>query len=216
MSASEDERKDIARYVTRPIDSATLLTTPRARYSRGLNTNFARVPVELNVNANNTQVLEAALASGLYPKVLSMDATGGLRTLTNQQPVSFVSPAKSQLCGAFSDGQHPSSVNFKALRSEFDTSFLVYFTLMQSRKLYAWESGPVNDRALALLCGDLPEVKVMHTVLGAVLTTACGLVFPDRPSTALPNGPQSSSSSQIDTRAIRCRARAKDAPEAAF
>lgn len=65
--------------------------TNRARYSRGFYTTFAQVPSELNANANNTPILEAALASGLYPKVLSMDAAGGLRTLTNQQPVSFVS-----------------------------------------------------------------------------------------------------------------------------
>ena len=58
------------------------------------------------------------------------------------------------------DGQHPSSVNFRVPKSEFETSCLVYFTLMQSRKLYAWDTGPVDDRALALLCGDLLEVRV--------------------------------------------------------
>ena len=31
---------------------------------------------------------------------------------------------------------------------------LVYFTIMQSRKLYAWETGAVDDRALILMCGD--------------------------------------------------------------
>lgn len=86
-----------------------------------------------------------------------MDAAGGLRTLANQQPVSFVSDLILRLNP---DRQHPSSANFRAPRSEFETSFLVYFTLMQSRKLYAWETGPVDDRALALLCGDLAEVKV--------------------------------------------------------
>jgi ATP-dependent RNA helicase DHX29 len=31
---------------------------------------------------------------------------------------------------------------------------------MQSKKLYAWETGPVDDRALALFCGDNPDFKV--------------------------------------------------------
>lgn len=85
-----------------------------------------------------------------------MDAAGGLRTVTNQQPVSIVGVRS----GIVTDAQHPSSVNFKVPKSELGSSFLVYFTLMQSKKLYAWESGPVEDRALALLCGDSPEVKV--------------------------------------------------------
>lgn len=33
---------------------------------------------------------------------------------------------------------------------------------MQSKKLYAWETGPVNDRAIALLCGDSPDFKVRY------------------------------------------------------
>ena len=31
---------------------------------------------------------------------------------------------------------------------------------MQSKKLYAWETGPVNEKALALLCGDQADVRV--------------------------------------------------------
>jgi len=31
---------------------------------------------------------------------------------------------------------------------------------MQSKKLYAWETGPVDDRSLALLCGDQADFKV--------------------------------------------------------
>jgi len=31
---------------------------------------------------------------------------------------------------------------------------------MQSKKLYAWETGPVEDRALALLCGDQADFRV--------------------------------------------------------
>jgi ATP-dependent RNA helicase DHX29 len=31
---------------------------------------------------------------------------------------------------------------------------------MQSKRLYAWEVGPVDDRALALLCGDQADIRV--------------------------------------------------------
>lgn len=33
---------------------------------------------------------------------------------------------------------------------------------MQSKRLYAWETGPVHDQALALLCGDNVEFKVIR------------------------------------------------------
>lgn len=45
-------------------------------------------------------------------------------------------------------------------KSEFGSNNLVYYTLMQSKKLYAWETGPIDDRALALLCGDFVDTKV--------------------------------------------------------
>lgn len=129
--------------------------TSSARYSRGFKTRFVSVPDHLNENANNERILGAALASGLYPKILSIDAAGGLRTVSNQQPVSIVSEQPEP-----SDAQHPSSINFGLPKQEFGSNHLVYFTLMQSKKLYAWESGPIDDRALALLCGDLVDTKV--------------------------------------------------------
>ncbi len=46
----------------------------------------------MNVNADNLPVLSAALAAGLYPKLLSLDVgSGGLKTITNQQPAAIVS-----------------------------------------------------------------------------------------------------------------------------
>lgn len=56
--------------------------------------------------------------------------------------------------------QHPSSINFRTPKSEFGTSYLTYFTILQSKKLYAWETGPVDDKALALLCGDQVDLRV--------------------------------------------------------
>jgi ATP-dependent RNA helicase DHX29 len=44
-------------------------------------------------------------------------------------------------------------------KSDFGTSYLIYFTIMQSKKLYAWETGPVDDKALALLCAENAEFK---------------------------------------------------------
>lgn len=102
------------------------------------------MPHELNSNGRDYNLLEAALAAGLYPKILSLEPSGGLRTITNQQTVAI----------------HPSSINFRVPKSEFGASFLTYFTLMQSKKLYAWEVGPVQDLWLALLCGDLADFKV--------------------------------------------------------
>lgn len=63
----------------------------RARYSRGFRTRFVPVPPELNVHAEDVQILGASLVAGLYPKVLAIDPSGGLKTIINQQPVSIVS-----------------------------------------------------------------------------------------------------------------------------
>lgn len=35
---------------------------------------------------------------------------------------------------------------------------------MQSKRLYAWETGPVDDRALALLCGEA-EIRLSSSSL---------------------------------------------------
>ncbi|KAL7421927.1 hypothetical protein Q5752_003699 [Cryptotrichosporon argae] len=115
----------------------------QARYHRGFRTRFVTVPPELNVNGQNVQVISATLAAGLYPKLLVIEG-GGMRTIGNQQAVAV----------------HPSSVNFRVPLAEFGTAHLVYFTLMQSKRLYAWEVGPVDDRALALLTGDVLDFKL--------------------------------------------------------
>ncbi|KAI0051742.1 P-loop containing nucleoside triphosphate hydrolase protein [Auriscalpium vulgare] len=111
---------------------------PLARYNRG-KTKFIAVPAELTAQSNNAALVSAALAAGLYPKIISINPSSGqLSTITNNQTVAF----------------HPSSVNFRRKATEFGANHLVYFTLMHSKKLYAWETGPVDDVALALVCGD--------------------------------------------------------------
>jgi ATP-dependent RNA helicase DHX29 len=64
---------------------------PRARYGRGFRTRFITVPQETNVNASKENIVGAALASGLYPKILTLDKSGGMTTISNQQPVAIVS-----------------------------------------------------------------------------------------------------------------------------
>lgn len=86
----------------------------RARYGRN-KTRFVTVPPDLDMNANNAAIVHAALAAGLYPKILAVDPLKGeMRTITNNQPASF----------------HPSSVNFKRRLGDFGVNHLCYFTLM--------------------------------------------------------------------------------------
>lgn len=55
-----------------------------------MRTKFVPVPPELNINGEDLKVVGAALVSGLYPKLLALDASGGMKTITNQQPVAIV------------------------------------------------------------------------------------------------------------------------------
>jgi len=120
----------------------------RARYVRN-RTRFVTAPPELDVNSSNPILVNAALAAGLYPKILSIDPkTGQMKTITNNQHTSF----------------HPSSVNFGKNPTEFGVAHLSYFTLMHSKKLYAWETGPVGDLSLLLLCGECDFKLVADTV----------------------------------------------------
>lgn len=127
-----------------------------ARYGRN-RSRLITVPAELDSNSTNYYIVNAALTAGLYPKILAIDPSSGqMRTITNNQAASF----------------HPSSVNFKKKPSDFGINYLAYFTLMyvsllhpgswqtthsrnrHSKKLYAWETGPVDDIAMVLLCGE--------------------------------------------------------------
>jgi ATP-dependent RNA helicase DHX29 len=84
-------------FVTTSTDQKQAIS--QARYSRGVRTKFVTIPTELNVNAENAQVLGAALAAGLYPKLINLDSAGGLKTIINQQPVAIVSLSSRFLCG---------------------------------------------------------------------------------------------------------------------
>lgn len=119
------------------VDESFVRDLSRARYVRN-RTRFVAIPPELDINSGNPVLVNAALVAGLYPKILSIDPENGqMRTISNQNAVF-----------------HPSSVNFGRNQMEFGVSHLAYFTLMHSKKLYAWETGPVDDLSLLLLCGE--------------------------------------------------------------
>ncbi|KAN0128433.1 hypothetical protein V8E53_013822 [Lactarius tabidus] len=110
----------------------------RPRFGRN-RTKFVVLPPELGLYSENVAIINAALTAGLYPKILNVDPVQGLlQTVTNNQAVAF----------------HPSSVNFRRKPQDFGVDYLAFFTIMRSKKLYVWETGPVDDLALLLLCGD--------------------------------------------------------------
>lgn len=133
------------------LEEETKKTILNIRYRSGRGIKLMETPEALDVNGNSIAALHAALAAGLYPKLLTIDARSGqLRTLGNNQPASV----------------HPSSVNFRlklgpgghgggAGRALPEScNHLAYFNIVQSRKLYARETAPVSDLALVLFCGD--------------------------------------------------------------
>ncbi|KAG6888975.1 hypothetical protein C0995_004614 [Termitomyces sp. Mi166 len=120
------------------VDLAFVRELSRARYGRH-KTRFVTVPPELDTNSGTVPLVNAALTAGLFPKILAIDsANSQMRTITNNQQASF----------------HPSSVNFGKKPTDFGVNYLTYFTLMHSKRLYAWETGPVDDMAMLLLCGE--------------------------------------------------------------
>ena len=134
-----------AGFVT--VDDAFRQELNRLRYRSGGSANFSKprfmtIPAHLDTNASSLAMIHATLAAGLYPKLLHIDSkTFQLKTIGNNQPTSI----------------HPSSVNFKAKMSELvrsSSSYMLYYTMMQSKKLYAWETGLMDDKAVYMLCGD--------------------------------------------------------------
>jgi len=73
------------------------------------------VPPEYDSNSGNHFLLDAALAAGLYPKILAVDPIDrkSMKTVSNGQACQF----------------HPSSVNSKGFL-DLRGNHMVYFTLM--------------------------------------------------------------------------------------
>ena len=124
------------------IDDETRKEMARNKFRAGSGKpRFMTAPADLDVNSNSMAILNAAISAGLYPKLLSIEPKNyQLKTIGNNQPVSI----------------HPSSVNFRMRLSELPrgANHLVYFTIMSTKKLYAWETGAVDDRGVMVLCGE--------------------------------------------------------------
>lgn len=124
------------------IDDETRKEMARNKFRAGSGKpRFMTAPADLDVNSNSMAILNAAISAGLYPKLLSIEPKSyQLKTIGNNQPVSI----------------HPSSVNFRMRLSELPrgANHLVYFTIMSTKKLYAWETGAVDDRGVMVLCGE--------------------------------------------------------------
>jgi ATP-dependent RNA helicase DHX29 len=135
-------------YLTYLIDAGFVSVSPemrheiaRARYKTWNRPRFTPTPEEYNLYSSSVSVINAAAAAGLYPKLIAIDPNNfSLRTIGNNQPVLI----------------HPSSVNFKGKPSELPKGVhhLLYFNIMQSRKLFAWETAALDDRVILLACGE--------------------------------------------------------------
>ncbi|WFD42273.1 RNA helicase [Malassezia psittaci] len=140
------------------------LTRNRSKHGRP---RLLQVPQEINIYGDCVQALTLALVAAFYPQLLSMDPRSGiLRTLTNNQPAAI----------------HPSSVNYKSPAKSQRSHFVLYYSIMMSKRLYASETAYVDD-LYVLLVGGEPEFKhssrsmfLDHNRVRMTLTDAKALV----------------------------------------
>ncbi|WFC98194.1 RNA helicase [Malassezia yamatoensis] len=140
------------------------LTRNRSKHGRP---RLLQVPQEINTYGDCVQALTLALVAAFYPKLLSMDPRSGMmRTLTNNQPAAI----------------HPSSVNYKSPAKSQRSHFVLYYSIMMSKRLYASETAYVDD-LYVLLVGGEPEFKhssrsifLDHNRVRMTLTDAKALV----------------------------------------
>lgn len=114
-------------------------------------TRFVQIPSEFDQFSRDPKAVMACLAASMYPKLLVVDpSNGSMRTLSNSATASI----------------HPSSVNFApGRRVDFGGArFVAFFTAMATKKLYVWESGAVDERAVYLLCGNADFQLPAHSL----------------------------------------------------
>ncbi|GAA5902381.1 hypothetical protein JCM6882_000515 [Rhodosporidiobolus microsporus] len=114
-------------------------------------TKFTRVPAELDTASKDPRAVMACFAASMYPKLLTIDPqNGSLRTLTNSAPAAI----------------HPSSVNFTpGRRVDFGNArFATFFTVMHTKKLYVFDSGACDERAVYTLCGNADFQLAAHSL----------------------------------------------------
>lgn len=116
-----------------------------SRFAKGPRVRFVQLEPILNQWCGDSGIIMACVAASMHPKLLYRDSGNIWKTLTNNAPVAI----------------HPSSSNFvHGRRADFgNATFLTYFNIQQSKKLYVWENGVVDEKSVLLLCGDV-DVKV--------------------------------------------------------
>ena len=130
-----------------------------ARQQRSRLVDFVDVPAQYNDMGQDERITGAALALGFYPNLLIRGPDRSLRTVSNDRVVSIVSALRFK---GLTTSQHPSSV-VSAVSLNANVRYLVFSSLIQLRKLYASEVGPVREKAVALLCGDQFDARVRLT-----------------------------------------------------
>ncbi|PGH14783.1 hypothetical protein AJ79_02799 [Helicocarpus griseus UAMH5409] len=127
------------------LDSAEQESLKRSRFT-GRQRQFFTVPKRVDINSENDIIINSVIAWSFYPKLLTREGKGW-RNVANNQTVSL----------------HPTSVN---KRPDAQVKWLSYYHIMQSRSRYlnALETSPVEDFAIALLCGDV-EFKLYPGII---------------------------------------------------
>lgn len=124
-----------------------------ARYQYGARRRFFRPPQAADCDSGNDLLTTSVIAWAFYPKILTRDGSNSKswRNVANTQTVAL----------------HSSSVN-KGISSTLPGSvhYLSYYHIMAatSQILNAHETSPVEDFAMALLCGEA-EFKIYSGVI---------------------------------------------------
>ncbi|KAL2365476.1 hypothetical protein RJZ56_001602 [Blastomyces dermatitidis] len=127
------------------LDRAEQESLARSRFT-GRQRQFFTVPKRVDINSENDIIINSVIAWSFYPKLLIREGKGW-RNVANNQPVSL----------------HPTSVN---KRPDPTVKWLSFYHIMQARSRYlnAHETSPVEDFAVALLCGDV-EFKLYAGII---------------------------------------------------
>lgn len=135
-----------AQYMSNLVEAGFISSNnTTSRFAKGPRVRFVQLDPSLSRYSGDSGVIMACVAAAMHPKLVYRDAGNVWKTLTNNAPVAI----------------HPSSSNFVHGRKPDlgNASFLTYFNIQQSKKLYVWENGVVDEKSVLLLCGDV-DVKV--------------------------------------------------------
>lgn len=121
------------------VDKSVRDDLARRRRPRNGRPRLMTIPAHLDTHSQNAPVVTLALVAAMYPKLLVVDEKSqAMRTLTNNQPAAV----------------HPSSVNARKSLGSAGSHYVLYHSIVMSRRLYAWNTATVDDRMVALVAGD--------------------------------------------------------------